>query len=130
MVKDEAGDVTELRCSVDLESKSGGLTAGRKIKGTIHWVSAAHAIDAEVRLYDRLFTVPEPDASGDFKSFVNPNSLEVVTAKCEPALAEARPEERYQFERLGYFALDPDSTPKKQIWNRTITLRDTWAKVK
>jgi glutaminyl-tRNA synthetase len=128
VVKDEAGNVTELRCTVDLESKSGGPTAGRKIKGTIHWVSAAHAIDAEVRLYDRLFTVPEPDASGDFKSFVNPNSLEVVTAKCEPALAEARPEERYQFERLGYFALDPDSTPKKQIWNRTVTLRDTWAK--
>jgi glutaminyl-tRNA synthetase len=128
VVKDEAGNVTELRCAVDLESKSGGPTAGRKIKGTIHWVSAAHAIDAEVRLYDRLFTVPEPDASGDFKSFVNPNSLEVVTAKCEPALAEARPEERYQFERLGYFALDPDSTPKKQIWNRTVTLRDTWAK--
>jgi glutaminyl-tRNA synthetase len=92
-------------------------------------VSAAQAIDAEVRLYDRLFSVPEPDASGDFKSFINPNSLEVVTAKCEPALASARPEERYQFERLGYFALDPDSTLKKQVWNRTITLRDTWAKV-
>ena len=93
-------------------------------------VAAAHAIDAEVRLYDRLFTVPEPDSSGDFKSFVNPNSLEVVTAKCEPALAEARPEERYQFERLGYFALDPDSTREKQVWNRTVTLRDTWAKIK
>ncbi len=114
--------------TVDLESKSGGPTAGRKIKGTIHWASAAHAIDAEVRLYDRLFTVPEPDAAGDFKSFINPNSLEVVNAKCEPTLSEARPEERYQFERLGYFALDPDSTPEKQIWNRTVTLRDTWAK--
>ena len=79
-------------------------------------------------MYDRLFTVPEPDASGDFKSFINPNSLEVVKAKCEPALAEARPEERYQFERLGYFALDRDSTPEKQVWNRTVTLRDTWAK--
>ena len=128
VVKDAAGNVTELRCTVDLDSKSGGPTAGRKVKGTIHWVSAAQAIDAEVRLYDRLFSVPEPDAAGDFKSFINPNSLEVVTAKCEPALAKARPEERYQFERLGYFALDPDSTREKQVWNRTITLRDTWAK--
>jgi len=150
IVKDAAGNVTELRCSVDLESKSGGPTAGRKVKGTIHWVSAAHGIDAEVRLYDRLFTVPEPDApakekghpltpifkSGeaepsaavDFKSFINPHSLEVLAAKCEPALAVARPDERYQFERLGYFALDPDSTREKQIWNRTVTLRDTWAK--
>jgi glutaminyl-tRNA synthetase len=127
-VKDRAGNVIELRCTVDLESKSGGPTAGRKIKGTIHWVSAAHAIDAEVRLYDRLFTAAEPDSSGDFKSFINPNSLEVVNAKCEPALGDARPEERYQFERRGYFALDPDSTREKQIWNRTVTLRDTWAK--
>src|SRR5438046_2395800 len=112
VVKDDAGDVTELRCSVDLDSKPGGLTAGRKVKGTIHWVSAAHAIDAEVRLYDRLFTVPEPDSvsaegSGetgparDFKSFINWNSLEAANAKCEPAVANARPEERYQFERLG-----------------------------
>src|SRR6266513_1928824 len=130
VVKDAAGKVIQLRCTVDLDSKSGGPTAGRKVKGTIHWVSAARAIDAEVRLYDRLFSVPEPDASGDFKSFINPNSLEVVTAKCEPALATAHPEERYQFERLGYFALDPDSTREKQVWNRTITLRDTWAKVK
>jgi glutaminyl-tRNA synthetase len=98
------------------------------VKGTIHWVSAAQAIDAEVRLYDRLFSVPEPDATGDFKSFINPHSLDVVTAKCEPALGSADPAERYQFERLGYFALDPDSTREKQVWNRTITLRDTWAK--
>jgi glutaminyl-tRNA synthetase len=128
VVKDSAGQVVELRCSVDLESKSGGATSNRKVKGTIHWVSAAHAIDAEVRLYDRLFTEAEPDADGDFKKFINPQSLEVVTAKCEPALKEARPAERYQFERLGYFCLDPDSTPEKQVWNRTITLRDTWAK--
>jgi glutaminyl-tRNA synthetase len=128
MVKDDAGNVTELRCSADLDSKSGGPTAGRKVKGTIHWVSAAHAIDAEVRLYDRLFTVPEPDSGGDFKSFINANSLEVANAKCEPALANARPEQHYQFERLGYFTLDPDSRPEKQIWNRTVTLRDTWAK--
>jgi glutaminyl-tRNA synthetase len=128
VVKDAAGKPIELRCTVDLDSKSGGPTAGRKVKGTIHWVSAAQAIDAEVRLYDRLFSVPEPDASGDFKSFINPNSLEVVTAKCEPALARAHPQERYQFERLGYFALDPDSTREKRVWNRTITLRETWAK--
>ena len=120
--------MTELRCSVDLDSKSGGPTAGRKMKGTIHWVSAGDAIDAEVRLYDRLFTVPEPDSDGDFKSFINLNSLEVANAKCEPALANARPEERYQFERLGYFTLDPNSTSQKQVWNRTATLRDTWAK--
>jgi len=128
VVKDAAGKVTELRCTVDLDSKSGGPTAGRKVKGTIHWVSAAQAIDAEVRLYDRLFTAPEPDATGDFKAFINPNSLEVVNAKCEPALAKARPEERYQFERLGYFTLDLDSTSQKQIWNRTVTLRDAWAR--
>jgi glutaminyl-tRNA synthetase len=128
VVKDKAGNVLELRCTVDLDSKSGGPTAGRKVKGTIHWVSAAEAIDAEVRLYDRLFSVPEVDSSGDFQSFINPNSLEIVTAKCEPVLASARAAERYQFERLGYFALDPDSTRETQVWNRTITLRDTWAK--
>jgi glutaminyl-tRNA synthetase len=130
VVKDRDGNVIELRCTVDLESKSGGPTAGRKIKGTVHWVSAVHAIDAEVLLYDRLFTVPEPDSGSDFKAFINLNSLEVVNAKCEPALGDARPDERYQFERLGYFALDPDSTREKQVWNRTVTLRDTWAKIK
>ena len=128
VIKDSSGQVTELRCTADLESKSGGATSSRKIKGTIHWVSAPHAIDAEVRLYDRLFTVPEPDAEGDFKSFINPHSLEVVTAKCEPSLGEAKPELRYQFERLAYFALDPDSRPGKLVFNRTITLHDTWAK--
>ncbi len=128
VVKDAAGEITELRCTADLESKSGGATSNRKIKGTIHWVSAPHAVDAEVRLYDRLFTVPEPDADGDFKSFINPHSLEVVTAKGEPSLGEAKPELRYQFERLAYFALDPDSRPNKLVFNRTITLRDTWAK--
>lgn len=128
VITDPSGRITELRCTADLESKSGGATSNRKIKGTIHWVSAPHAIDAEVRLYDRLFTVPEPDSEGNFKSFINPNSLEVVTAKCEPSLGEARPELRYQFERLAYFALDPDSRPNKPVFNRTITLRDTWAK--
>jgi len=129
VVKDSSGNVTELRCTIDLESKSGGVTSNRKVKGTIHWVSVAHARDAEVRLYDRLFTAPEPDATGDFKSFINPHSLEVANAKCEPALAEATRKKRYQFERLGYFTLDPDSTATKQVWNRTVTLKDTWAKM-
>src|SRR5205085_3788044 len=91
VVRDGSGKVIELRCTADLESKSGGATSNRKVKGTIHWVSAGRAIDAEARLYDRLFTVPEPDAGGDFKSFINPNSLEVVTAKCEPSLTDAVP---------------------------------------
>jgi glutaminyl-tRNA synthetase len=128
VVKDASGEIVELRCTADLESKAGGATSNRKVKGTIHWVSAPDAVDAEVRLYDRLFTVAEPDAEGDFKKFVNPHSLEVVTAKCEPSLGEAKPELRYQFERLGYFALDPDSRPGKLVFNRTIGLRDTWAK--
>ena len=133
VVKDAAGNITELRCTADLDSKMGGATAGRKVKGTIHWVSAAHAIDAEVRLYDRLFTEAEPEKDGrDFKSVLNPHSLEVVTAKCEPSLKDAKPELRYQFERLAYFTLDPDARPQtpdaKLVFNRTITLRDTWAK--
>ncbi|MDW8310242.1 MAG: glutamine--tRNA ligase/YqeY domain fusion protein, partial [Verrucomicrobiales bacterium] len=121
VVKDTMGNVVELRCTADLDSKTGGPNANRKVKGTIHWVSAPHAIEAECRLYDRLFTVPEPDAAGDFKQFLNPKSLEVVTAKCEPSLAEAQSELRYQFERLGYFALDPDSRPGRLVFNRTIT---------
>ena len=91
-------------------------------------MSARHAIDAEVRLYDRLFTVPEPDADGDFKAHINPHSLEIVHAKCEPSLVEARPELRYQFERLAYFALEKESRPGALIFNRTITLKDAWAK--
>jgi glutaminyl-tRNA synthetase len=135
VVKDPAGRVIELRCTADLGSKAGGPTSGRKVKGTIHWVSAPHAFEAEVRLYDRLFTVPEPDAgSGDFKSYLNPHSLEVVRARLEPSLREARPELRYQFERLGYFCLDrPNLAEQKSpgrdpVFNRTITLKDTWAK--
>jgi glutaminyl-tRNA synthetase len=128
VVKDAAGKVVELRCTADLESKTGGATAGRKVKGTIHWVSAAHASDAEVRLYDRLFTVPEPDSDGDFKRHLNRHSLEVVTAKCEPSLKEARPDQRYQFERLAYFNLDKDCAAGKLVFNRTITLKDTWAR--
>ena len=127
-VKDAGGNIVELRCTADLDSKTGGPTSSRKVKGTIHWVSAAHAVDAEARLYDRLFTVPEPDAEGDFKKHLNPHSLEVVTAKCEPSLKDAKPDLRYQFERLAYFALDKDSSAGKLVFNRTITLRDTWAK--
>jgi glutaminyl-tRNA synthetase len=133
VIKDATGKVIELRCTADLTSKTGGATAGRKIKGTIHWVSAAHAIDAECRLYDRLFTAAEPDADGDFKKNINPHSLEVITAKCEPSLKDAKPELRYQFERLGYFCLDADSQPStlnsRPIFNRTITLKDAWAKL-
>ncbi|HEY5298003.1 MAG TPA: glutamine--tRNA ligase/YqeY domain fusion protein [Verrucomicrobiae bacterium] len=129
VVKDAAGNLLELRCTADLDSKSGGATASRKIKGTIHWVSAAHALDAEVRLYDRLFTEAEPEKDGrDFKSVLNPRSLEVITAKLEPTLKDAKPELRYQFERIGYFTLDKDSNSQKLIFNRTITLKDAWAK--
>ncbi len=129
VVKDAAGNLVELRCTADLDSKSGGATSNRKVKGTIHWVSAAHAVEAEVRLYDRLFTEAEPDKDGrDFKSVLNPHSLEVVTAKLEPSLKDARPEVRYQFERLAYFALDYDAQPGKLVFNRTITLKDAWAK--
>jgi glutaminyl-tRNA synthetase len=127
-IKDATGNIVELRCTADLGSKTGGNTASRKVKGTIHWVSAPHAIDAEVRLYDRLFTVAEPDADGDFKQHLNPHSLEVVIAKCEPSLRDALPELRYQFERLAYFALDKGSGPDRLILNRTITLKDAWAK--
>ena len=136
VVKDAAGKVTELRCTADLSSKMGGPTSSRKVKGTIHWVSVPHAIDAEVRLYDRLFTVSEPDATGDFKSVINPHSLEVITAKCEPSLVDAKPDLRYQFERLGYFTIDSDSdiespvpSERKLVLNRTITLKDAWTRI-
>ena len=133
VIKDAAGNITELRCTADLDSKTGGATAGRKVKGTIHWVSAAHCVDAEVRLYDRLFTEPEPDKDGrDFRTVLNPKSLEVITAKLEPSLKDAKPEVRYQFERLAYFCLDSDSQlstgAPQLVFNRTITLKDAWAK--
>ncbi len=128
VVKDDAGNVLELRCTADLDSKTGGANSARKVKGTVHWVSARDAIDAEVRLYDRLFLVPDPDADGDFMKHLNPHSLETVTAKCEPSLGAATLDQRYQFERLAYFALDPDTTPGRPVFNRTITLKDTWSK--
>ena len=127
VVKDAAGLVSELRCTADLTTRSGGPNVDRKVKGTVHWVSASHCIEAEVRLYDRLFTIPEPDADGEFKKHVNPHSLEVVTAKLEASLAGATADQRYQFERLGYFALDSkDSAAGRLIFNRTITLKDAW----
>src|SRR5258708_2099925 len=129
LVKDASGQIVELRCTADLDSRSGGPNADRKVKGTIHWVSASHAIDAEVRLYDRLFTAAEPDADGDFKKHLNPRSLEIVQAKLELSLKDAVVDDRYHFERLGYFALDPkESQPTKLVFNRTISLKDTWAK--
>jgi glutaminyl-tRNA synthetase len=132
VVKDASGQVVELRCTADLDSKTGGPNASRKVKGAIHWVSAAHAVEAEVRLYDRLFTVAAPDAEPerDFKAYLNHKSIEVLTGcKLEPSLAEAQPQARYQFERLGYFCLDSaDSCSSRRVFNRTISLRDSWAR--
>ena len=129
VVKDASGNVVELHCTADFDSRTGGPNAGRKVKGTIHWVSATKCIEAEVRLYDRLFTEADPEADGrDFKTVMNPHSLEIVHAKLEPSLAAAKPEERYQFERLAYFCLDEDSKADAPVFNRTITLKDTWTK--
>jgi glutaminyl-tRNA synthetase len=132
VVKDASGEITELRCSYDPETRGGNAPAGRNVKGTIHWVSAEHAVPAEVRLYDRLFTVPDPDAGDeDFKTYLNPDSLVVVHgALVEPSIANDAPGSRYQFERVGYFCSDiVDSKPGALVFNRTVTLRDTWAKV-
>ena len=129
VIKDGSGQITELRCTADLTTRAGGPNVDRKVKGTIHWVSATLALDAEVRLYDRLFTVPEPDADGDFMKHINPHSLDVVKAKVEPSLEGATSGQYFQFERLGYFVLDAkDAKPGQLVFNRTITLRDTWAK--
>lgn len=134
VVKDDnTGEVLELRCTYDPETRGGWSTDGRKVRGTLHWVSAPHAIDAEVRLYDHLFlkSNPEEVADGvDFQSNINPNSLEILkSCKLEPSLAQATPGSRYQFERLGYFSVDIDSSEKNLVCNRTVTLRDTWAKI-
>ncbi|MBK8712890.1 MAG: glutamine--tRNA ligase/YqeY domain fusion protein [Niastella sp.] len=128
-IKDENGILIEIQCTYFPESKSGQDTSGLHVKGTIHWVSAAHAAIAEVRLYDRLFKVEDPSGEeGDFKDYINPNSLQVINAFIEPSLLLASPEKRYQFLRKGYFCLDPDSTEKKLVFNRTVTLKDAWAK--
>jgi glutaminyl-tRNA synthetase len=130
VVKDKAGKVVELHCTYDPETRSGAAGSSRKVKGTIHWVSAAHALKAEVRLYDRLFTVDNPGEVDDFETVLNPNSLETVTGYVEPGLAGATPGSKYQFERLGYFCADlKDSSPGRLVFNRTVTLRDTWAKI-
>jgi len=130
MVKDKAGKVVELHCTYDPETKSGEAGSSRKVKGTIHWVSAAHVLEAEVRLYDRLFTVENPGDVADFITVLNPNSLQTVNGYLEPSLAGAAPGSRYQFERLGYFCVDArDSSAERLVFNRTVTLRDTWAKI-
>jgi glutaminyl-tRNA synthetase len=132
VVKDEqSGEVVELHCTYDPETRGGDSPDGRKVKATLHWVSAAHALEAEVRLYDHLFLKPEPGQDGqDFRTYFNPKSLEILTScRVEPGLAGAAPGSRYQFERQGYFCVDPDSSREKPVFNRTVPLRDTWAKV-
>ncbi len=133
VVKDDSGNVVELHCTYDPETKSGSKQSGRKVKGTIHWVSAAAAVKAEVRLYDRLFTVEDPSGNKekDFKEFINPDSLEILKdCLVEPGLKNAAPGVHYQFERLGYFCADAfDSSPEHPVFNRTVPLRDTWAKI-
>jgi glutaminyl-tRNA synthetase len=131
--KDPATGETFLRCTYDPATRGGDAPDGRKVKGTIHWVSATHAVEAEVRLYDHLFVKPDPDEvpeGQDYRANLNPKSLEVLTGcKLEPSLAAAKVGDRYQFERLGYFAVDKDSTPGALVFNRAVTLRDTWAKL-
>ncbi len=133
VVKDAEGNITEIHCIYDEDSRSGSGTEAsmRKIKGTIHWVSIQHAVPAEIRVYDRLFTHENPDGDKDidFKSYLNPNSLEITTGYIEPSLKEANAGDRFQFQRLGYFCVDPDSTDEKLVFNKTVGLRDTWAKI-
>jgi glutaminyl-tRNA synthetase len=133
VVKNDQGEVVEVHCTYDPATRGGNAPDGRKVKSTIHWVSAAHALDAEVRIYDRLFTKEDPnqvEEGQEFTANLNPNSLEVIAqAKLEPSLANAPVEARYQFERLGYFCVDPDSKPGRLVFNRTVALKDTWAKV-
>jgi len=132
VTKDESGNVIELRCTYDPETKPGDNPVGRKVKGTIHWVSARHAVDAEVRLYDRLLSEESPPTGKDseFLNAINPNALQVLSGcKLERSLAEAKPGERYQFERLGYFVADvKDSKPGAPVFNRIVTLKDSWAR--
>jgi glutaminyl-tRNA synthetase len=132
VVKDARGEVVELRCSYDPATRGGDAPDGRKVKGTIHWVSARHAVSAEARLYETLFTDEDPmrHEGRDFTEFLNPQSLELVgDAWVEPSVAGASPGSRFQFERLGYFCVDPDSKPDRLVVNRTVTLRDSWAKL-
>jgi glutaminyl-tRNA synthetase len=132
-IKDAQGNIIEIHATYDPDSKSGSGTEAstRKVKGTLHWVSTVHAVSVEVRLYDRLFTIPSPDTDKekDFMEFVNPDSLEVITAMAEPAMKNLPIGETVQFQRMGYFCVDPDTTSDKMVFNRTVTLRDTWAKL-
>src|SRR5581483_9691079 len=134
VVKDAAGEIVELRCTYDPATRGGDAPDGRRVKATLHWVSAAHAVPVEVRLYDRLFKVEDPENLPEGKTFLdnlNPDSLEVLRASvAEPSLAHAAPGLRVQFERIGYFCVDPDTTPGLVVFNRTVSLRDTWAKIK
>jgi glutaminyl-tRNA synthetase len=133
VVKNERGEVVEVHCTYDPATRGGDAPDKRKVKSTIHWVSAEHAIEAEVRLYDNLFSKPDPGdvpEGQDFTANLNPNSLEIVSnARLEPSLKNAKAGDRYQFERLGYFCVDLDSAPGKLVFNRTVALKDTWAKV-
>jgi glutaminyl-tRNA synthetase len=131
VVKNDHGEVIEVHCTYDPATRGGNNPPdGRKVKSTIHWVSAAHAVDAEVRIYENLFSKEDPNQTDDFTANLNPNSLEVLTScKLEPSLANATAGTRYQFERLGYFCADPDSTPAKPVFNRTVALKDAWAKI-
>ncbi|MGE0826056.1 MAG: glutamine--tRNA ligase/YqeY domain fusion protein [Candidatus Binatia bacterium] len=130
VVKNENGEIVELHCSYDPDTRSGGSAESRKVKATIHWVSVPHALPAEVRLYNHLFTVPDPGEAEDFTSALNPESLKVISScRIEPSLAEVPVGGRYQFERQGYFCVDPDSRPGKPVFNRTVTLKDAWAKI-
>lgn len=133
MVKDAEGNIIEVHCTYDPASRGGNSPDGRKVKSTMHWVLAAHAISAEIRLYDKLFTKADPSdvAEGeDILSGLNPSSLEILTsAKLEPSLASAKLEDHFQFERVGYFSLDPDSTAGNLVFNRTLPLKDSWAKI-
>ena len=134
VVKNDKGEIAELQCTYDPATKGGDAPDGRKVKATLHWVSAQHALDAEVRLYEYLFTKENPDdvpEGKDFTANLNPNSLEILTrCKVEPSLKYAKPLQRFQFERLGYFCVDPESSKEKLVFNRTVTLRDTWAKIR
>jgi glutaminyl-tRNA synthetase len=131
VLKDEKGEIQELLCTYDPETRSGGPQSNRKVKGTLHWVSAKHAIPAEFRLYDRLFDDEDPSGykDKDFKEFINPDSLNLVQGFVEPALKYAKPSEKFQFIRMGYFCVDPDTNGENLVFNRTVTLKDTWAKI-
>jgi glutaminyl-tRNA synthetase len=130
VVKDAKGEVAELHCTYDPKTRGGDSPDGRKVKATLHWVSASHAADVEVRLYDHLFSKPNPAEEEDFKTAINPNSLEILSgSKAEPCVAGTPSGSRFQFERLGYFCADPDSSVERKVFNRTVTLRDTWAKI-